>query len=284
MLSQFFKRNKHAPVFVHSDLMPILSGMNIDLRTFAINTDYQQRTLNSILNDLRRFVGERDIWFPAFNYDFCQNGIFDLKKSVSQVGSFAEYFRVNHAEWRTKTPIFSFTGEGSFPCLNAQGKFIDPFDFTSDFGRLQAENGVILFYGSDFSPTFIHFIERVFQDGPSYRYDKLFSGKVISDKTEELVTVKYHVKPSSLCVRYDVKKVASDLSNAGLLKSVSDRFQPCQAVEAKSMLDFCLEKLNQDSLYFLTEPSKSEVSKMLNKMGRRFLQSDFESQSLGEML
>ena len=276
MLTQDFKENRNAPIFVHSDLMPILSSKNIDLRKFSIDSDYQHHTLDSVVTDLRQFVGDGALWFPAFNYDFCQDGIFNLTKSVSQVGTFAEYFRVNHAEWRTHTPIFSFSGDGVPHCAGVKKEVIDPFDFGSDFCRLVTENGLILFYGANFSPTFIHFIERVSPGGPAYRYDKLFSGIVINGESKSSVTVKYHVMPSSLRIKYDTEKISRDLYEAGLLRSFPALFQPCYAITARSMLDFCLEKLNHDPLYFLTKSSNLEVSEALNKIGRRFLMSDFE--------
>ena len=265
------------PALVHSDLMPILVANQTDLRRFAVDEAFQDGVLSALYTQLQTLVRGRDLWLPTFNYDYCQKKKFDVAKTVSQVGIFSEYFRLKHSIWRTKTPIFSISGIGLEPpaCVTADGK-LDPFSVFSDFGHFVERDGLILFFGARFSPTFIHYIERCFRSGPLYRYDKIFEGIVSDGLSNSEISVNYHVIPRSVSVKYDVDKIAADLRSDGLLQPLPTPFHPCEVISARSMLDYCFQRLERDPYYFLTEDTVDLVAPMIKKIGRRLKITDFD--------
>lgn len=135
---------------------------------------------------------------------------------------------------------------------------------------------MILFFGARFSPTFIHYIERCFRDGPLYRYDKIFEGIVSDGESITETSVTYHVIPRSLSVIYDVNKIAADLRSEGLLQSLPTPFQPCEVLSARSMRDYCFQRLQRDPFYLLTRHTVELVAPMVEKLGRRLKIEDFD--------
>ena len=281
MLTSIMGSDSTAPVFVHSDILPIVSNYNIDIRTLIGDKDLEAVLMRRIVDQLRIHVDGRDLWMPGYNYMFCRDGVYDINQSVCEVGSLPEFFRLNVANWRTAVPVFSITGIGNAPDYHLDHTRIDPFSVFSDYHQLVARNGVILFYGAEFSPTFIHYIERIYRSGPIYRYDKFFSGVVIDGHKVTNATLIYHVIPKGMVIKYDMPKLFTDLVSAGVLHRLPTEFQPCFAIEARGMLEFCIQQLDIDPLYFLTESTKNMVETLLGKLGRRFALSDFNDQHQG---
>ena len=94
---------------------------------------------------------------PTYNYDFGKK-IYNIYKDKSQVGSFSEYFRKKFKKNRTQVPFYSDCSN-----QNLNNYFIKK-DLITPFGKIQSlicytqikKNS---FFGWDFSPTYIHFIE-----------------------------------------------------------------------------------------------------------------------------
>ena len=82
--------------------------------------------------------------------------------------------------------------------------------------------------------------------------------------------------PRSLSVVYDVNKIAADLRSEGLLQSLPTPFQPCEVLSARSMRDYCFQRLERDPFYFLTEDTVELVAPMVEKLGRRLEITDFD--------
>ena len=67
---------------------------------------------------------------------------------------------------------------------------LDPFGSDTVFGLIHRADGVVMMYGAPFNSfTAIHYIERL-SGGPLYRYDKLFSGKVLHGRWHVLQPVR----------------------------------------------------------------------------------------------
>ena len=62
-------RDAGCPVFVHSDLMPVMISNQTDLRRFSVDGAFREVVMGSLYNQLQTLVGSRDLWLPAFNYD-----------------------------------------------------------------------------------------------------------------------------------------------------------------------------------------------------------------------
>jgi len=222
---------------------------------------------------LKKIFQEIPIWMPTFNYDFPLSKEYDVHLTKSVVGALTDFFRTKHAAWRSEVPVFSFAGEGEKPYICENG-IIDAFGTNSVFGQLITNDGLIMFYGTDLLPaTFVHYCEQI-SGVLTYRYFKTFEGKVINDNREKNVTLKFHVRPLRNVLEYDIKKLEHDLYAEGLLKD----FTPFQTllIKARHFSEYITDRMKEDTLYLLTEDTRSWVEPKLQKLGRPFLITDFE--------
>lgn len=256
------------PVLVHADLVRVIGGVR--------GPGNRSGLLQAHADLVLAAADGRNVWMPAFNYSFTQTGEFHVQRDPSQVGVLTEHFRTACADWRSRVPVFSVSGSGPRPCLSTDYR-IDPFGSDSAFSRLTEQDGTILLYGATLETfTFRHYVERL-AGGPPYRYDKIFSGEII-DETEKCgIELLYHVRPLDGRTRYDNMRLASELTQQGLLKgAVLPRFS-VMAVAASYLKEFWRGQLLRDPLHFLDKDSRQWVESRLQRLGRRFILSDFES-------
>jgi aminoglycoside 3-N-acetyltransferase len=214
---------------------------------------------------------------PSFNYDYPATQEFNVYDTPSQVGVLTEYFRTQIAIWRSPVPIFSFTGDDLEPKLKID-TMIDPFGQNSLFQQMTEDNTLIMYYGINgiHPSTIVHYCERV-SGKLCYRYDKIFSGKVISlDKIYD-VKLYLQVRPrSAKTLDYDWIRLEKDLMQAGLLLAISDFRFEIRLMKAADLAHFWIEKIQEDPLYLLDTNTRVWVESKLDELGRPFLLTDFE--------
>jgi len=256
------------PVFVHSD----------PFRAARMVKPVRDRTalLDAHIDMICHAGCERSLWLPAFNYDFPRTGIFDVRESESQLGPIPERFRTSAAAWRTPIPIFSIAGIGYDP-RPRWGVRTDPFGPDSIFAELVNQDGVVLYYGDTFHyNTLVHFSERT-SGGPVYRYDKTFPGRVImADGSVLEGSLDYHVRPMNTGLEYDWPRLKTEAINAGVCRHL-DGYPEILAASAKGLSDLWVSNLQRDPFSLLDEPTRRWAEPQVDKLGRRFLISDFES-------
>jgi aminoglycoside 3-N-acetyltransferase len=254
-------------VFVHSD----------PFRAARLVKPVRDRNvfLDSHIALLRETTEGRALWLPMFNYDFGRTGVFDVRDSESQLGPIPERFRVAHAEWRTPIPIFSISGIGQDP-QPRWGFETDPFGDNSIFASLVRQDGVILYYGDTFHyNTLVHFSERA-SGGPVYRYDKLFPGVVVmSDGSRVEGSLDYHVRPLGTGLDYDWARLLQEALNAGVCRR-SEGAPEVLAASARALSDLWVNDILRDPYALLDEKTRGWAEPAIEKLGRRFVLSDFE--------
>lgn len=208
------------PLLLHVDLLQIGLLENVEGRE-ALCQAYLDLFLESF--------SDTALLIPTFNYDFCQNGIYDVVESPSQVGAFTDYVRKKYPETRTQTPVFNFCclGCSSFN-LNPTSEAFGPGSLWEDFTE---QGGGVLFLGAPFSTnTFIHHVEE--SECVSYRYRKRFDGIIQKGEQKKRHTLYYRVRPlsESESVVYDWDR----LENETISKFPLGRKQ-CLYFEAKSL-------------------------------------------------
>lgn len=258
----------NGPVFVHTDAFTA-AGLIGHPRN---RLDFLMAHV-ALLGDA---AGERPLWLPAFNYDFSRTGSFDVASDPSQVGPIPEQFRTTMADWRTPIPMFSVAGTGTAPDLQ-WGPGTDPFGTDSIFARLVAEDGVVLYYGDTFSyNTLMHFAERK-AGGPPYRYDKSFPGRVVlKDGSSVGGWLDYHVRPLGMSLDYAWPALLDRALAAGVCKRLADHPQVLCA-SASALCEMWVSDVRKDPVALLDAASRAWVEPALERLGRRFLLSDFES-------
>ncbi len=256
------------PMFVHSD----------PFRTARLVERSRNRAsyLTSHVTMMRDIGDGRDLWLPAFNYDFPRTRVFDVLADEAQLGPLPEHFRVTASEWRSPVPIFSAAGIGSDPQIE-WGDNTDPFGDSSLFAKLVAMDGVILCYGETFAyNTILHYAERT-AGGPAYRYDKVFPGRVVMrDGTSVRGTLCYHVRPFGTGLDYDWPRLLEEALGAGVCRRV-DGCAELLAASAGGLCELWVNALSADPLALLDSRSRAWVEPALEDLGRRFLIGDFES-------
>jgi len=237
------------------------------------------KSRKELLEEHFSFVEEitwgKNLVFPSFNYKFLNNGLYSVESDQSQVGVLSEYFRCQKSLYRTDEPVFNFSSSKQLD-FKITDSLIDPFGKYSFFNYLYDNNDTILHYGSPFSSTtFLHYIER--KSGLlSYRYDKIFEGKIIYRDRVNPVKLLYHVRPMNEHLDYDYIKIENDLISNGIMIKVIEGKTSIMISNFKDMYDFITYKMKIDPFYLLDDESKKWVIPKVNLLGRKFKLTDFE--------
>ena len=153
-----------------------------------------EKIIHIFLNELIKYKKNLKILIPTFTYSFCRKKIFNIRKSLSEIGDFSNSCLKIKKFTRSMNPIFSFSTYNFKNDL----KLIDHntcFGINSIFDYFQKKEGKIIVLGTSFekSVTFLHHIEELHQ--VNYRYYKDFSGIVINKKNEKKkFKIKYFVR------------------------------------------------------------------------------------------
>ena len=273
----------NGPALVHSDIRGLLGRLDVDVRQFVSKSERSDALMGRLVDQLQGAVGERDLWIPAYNYDFCRTGLFDLRDAPAQVGALPEFFRTKKATWRSDTPVFSTSGTGR-PPESIPGDVVDPFGDQSEFHQLCERGGVLLFFGVLFSPTHTHYVERTSSPvGPLYRYDKCFSGNIrYSDHEERSVTLKYHVAPRGVPVKYDMPRLKEELVAANILRNLPPKFGRSYVASVAELTVFWRERLERDPFYFMDPTCRPELERLVDAKGGRLDIADFDDAHFGD--
>lgn len=275
-LSEILPKLCDGPVYVHSDLRYVIESLGVDFRQVIHDPHSKDVILEKAIVQLENLAGERDLWLPAYNYEFCKTGFFDVENDPTQIGILPEFFRKNKASWRTATPVFSTCGNGKKPNVNKDSK-IDPFGPGSEFDELLRRNGSFLFYGVAFSPTFTHYVERITDIGPLYRYDKNFSGIVKDGSVSKEVCLNYHVIPQGHRLKYDMSRLFQELIDRQYMKSLPPPYRNSYIIPARVLASFWKEQIEKDPFYLLDGPSRQLFEPLVLSKGGRLEIQDFEN-------
>jgi aminoglycoside N3'-acetyltransferase len=264
-IKSYLTLNNTNDLFVHTD---ISKGFKVAFN--SSKNDYIAEHIQLLLKL------NCNLLIPVYNYNFSKSKVFDVVNDTSQVGVINEYFRKNFAQWQTPIPFFSVAGTGRFPEINL-GHKINVFDDSSIWSHLYNNDSAIMYYGASFScTTIIHFVEEI-SSTLRYRYSKRFDGEVILSTNEiKKICINMHVRPLNYYLGYDWVKLECDLFENNIIKQFKDGLTDIKIINVKKLVDFWLNKLYENELYFLDNNSVFWVKPMLNKLKRPFELTDFE--------
>mgnify|MGYP001234589024 CR=1 FL=1 len=249
---------KLKPYYIHTDFFSFFLHLSKFKKFSKLN---QKDILNVMLKELKN-ISKNKLIIPTYNYDFGKTQKFDVIKDKSQIGSFSEYFRKKYLNNRSTVPFYSDCSTYSRSKLNHL-KINTPLGDHSTFDNLYKEKGKIAFFGSEFSPTYIHYIETKNFDRIIYRFYKKFTGKIKLKKKTKQVTVNMHVVPKKLKIQYDLKKIEKDLLNNKILKLRSSPLKfKYKILDVNKFHIFSSNKIKKNPYYFLTKKSISNVKKI----------------------
>ena len=209
------------------------------------NIDYK-KTIYFFLNELIKYKKNLKILIPTFTYSFCQKKIFNVKKSLSEVGDFSNSCLKMKKFTRSINPIFSFCTYN----FKNELKLIDHeicFGTNSIFDYFQKKKGRIIVLGTSFekSVTFLHHIEELHQ--VSYRYYKNFSGRVIDEKNHKKnFKIKYFARKKKLNKQIKDKKLVNFYKNFDCGR------HKVFYVKSNILQKKCLDKLTINELFLVS--------------------------------
>lgn len=251
--------------YIHSDFTAYCKLKKIKDSTlkFSSYESFSKNALHHMYNDIESSFGKNYI-LPTYNYDFPQKKKFNVKKDKGNTGIFSEFCRLNFTFHRSHVPIFSSISKNvnNLKFISKDLK-LNPFDKSSDFGILHKNNGFLVNFGSKFSPTFIHYIENQLGRNLLYRYKKSFFGKVyLNNNRSYKVELRFNVRPLSLELKYDLKKIKKDLLIEGLLRNkYFEKKINYQIVKSAEFYKYVLRKIEKDPYYLIDYNSKSLLKK-----------------------
>jgi len=256
-------------LIVHSNVMKAMKAIKLTTNAYEL--------LNNHIEALEYCASSRSLWIPTFNYQFPKTKFYDVESSKSEVGQLSEFARLYWADWRTQVPIYSFCGKGEKPQVD-EGSAIHPFGRNSVFSEIVKNDGVVLHYGTTINTTtIVHHVEEMLDNGPLYRYQKMFSGVVKkNDCSDKKVVIKNFVRPLNKYLEYDWEKIQGDLIKENILHKVNEGASFAYVFSARKMFEYLTHQMMLDQCYLIDDKSKSWLKPMINHLGRRIEQADFE--------
>lgn len=180
--------------WVSVDMITVPRAISVCREQFEDFADGVARTL------LERLGPRATVLVSAFNFQFPQRHVFDVRESAVQTGAFGGLLLRRHARLRTPQPFYSFFAFGARAIELMSGPLPSNTGTNSVFQWIMDREADLLTIGHHYvkSLTSVHHAEDV--AGVSYRYRKSFSGKVVrSDGTVGPATSTFLVRKIGTC-------------------------------------------------------------------------------------
>tara|TARA_Y200000002_G_C22678573_1_gene663092 strand:+ start:1819 stop:2538 length:720 start_codon:yes stop_codon:yes gene_type:complete len=175
-------------------------------------SDITSKIIDLIITKLK----PKNIYVPSFNYDFLKSKYYDYTNSKSQIGRFSEEFRSNYSNNRNYDPVFSYTSLYSDKIKSEWCKVA--FEKNSFFENIESNNYLVINIDLPyFTSTLIHYLEK--KHKVPYRFDKLFTGEVMSNNVKFNLNYSYYVRDINKKSIYLSDKIESLLKDKNILKN-----------------------------------------------------------------
>jgi aminoglycoside 3-N-acetyltransferase len=239
--------------------IPVEKGENKSIKSIKL-------ILEEMLFDL---VGETGtLLVPAFSYSFTgEKEKFDPKTTPSKVGGFSNYL-IRQGRWkRSMDPLFSMLGSG--PLVNELFANLPHTSFGHDclFARALQHDVKVCYLGIGNIVTAFHHFEYL--HNVPYRFDKNFSGTVVTENNEEEQTWTYFVRVFDSRTVSCVDHFEKDLLKQGIMKRVFIGNSHISVFNLKDYFDTARIYLERDIFTFIQEPIPLDELK-------RLIQDDLE--------
>ncbi|EAI4828556.1 TPA: AAC(3) family N-acetyltransferase [Campylobacter lari] len=259
-MQALFKHNDK--IFYKHDLIQALKKLGIkkgdiicihsEIYNLGIPLADNKILLQQILESFEEVVGsDGTIIMPTFTYSFCNKEIYDKVNSITKIGTLNEFFRKQKDVKRTNDPIFSFAIKGAKEELFLKDTE-SCFGVNSVYDILTKNAGKLIFFGNWEleGMTYFHYLEELAQ--VSYRYYKLFSGKIADEngmvKEWNINFYCRNTKKNSIASLKIVLNLLSCKNKINIIKYAG------ATISLMNIIDIykeCLKKLKDDETFFL---------------------------------
>lgn len=252
---------------VHTDISKIEIGILRDSK-------YGAKPQNRVINYLNQRLDHKELWFPAYNYDFGKTGKFNPLKDGTTVGAINSAVLNLPKSVRTFTPIYSHVGFGSVLKPKIK-KIYKPFGVDSEFQELLSVDAQVLFLGANFNSfTFLHYIEEV--NEINYRYKKIITGLLEIENQNHRTSLELKVRPLGKNLNYDWGKIEKDLQNNQIIRTIKEIQTKNIVISMAESLHLITNLIRKDPYYLLDSQTKEWVLRLMNEKNRPFQLEDFE--------
>jgi len=219
----------------------------------------KKQRLDLLIAAIEAAIGESGtLLMPAFSYSFTKQQPFDISNTPSAVGMVTERFRTQPGVRRTADPIFSFACRGPLAEELCALPVKECFGAESVFAALHRRNAHIVDLGCSMSHggTFVHYVETAY--GVNYRYQKIFSGQVISpDGRTSECSVVYNVRDLTRKSEADLRRLEKRLAADGKSRTAKVGRSRIMAVTAGDIFDTAWRMLDEDPASLIAEGARS---------------------------
>ena len=205
---------------------------------------------------LNKFFGTKGtVLVPTFTYSFCKTGIYNKKKTKSELGIFPEFYRNKKIDFRSNHPIFSFVSTGKLKNFFIKKNSNSSTGKGSLFEKFHKKNGKILLFGVGIHTcTFLHYIEQT--NKVPYRYSKYFFSKKNKKSFE------FYVRRIDTHFYYDpnkYSKLETALKKSVILKKLKRNKIVIKSVSSQSLFNFVKEKLEKNIFFIIGKKPKKII-------------------------
>lgn len=206
---------------------------------------------------------------PTFTFSFCNNEVFDVRKSKTSMGALAEYIRTRPNARRSLDPLLSMSVIGKQDHILDGDLGDNSLGVGSAYDRLHRTNDVkFLCFGSDFSEyfTYVHYVEKML-DVP-YRFDQEFHGTIIDwdgkayEDTHYIHTACGGVVPSAFPHFKEL------LVQKGMMQSVRMGDSEAVCIKERDVYSETVRQIRGNIHYFLKKPFVDEDLTKVYQYGR----------------
>lgn len=210
-------------------------------------------------------TSDRTLIFPVYNWDFCSDGIFDLKKTRSKVGALSETFRLWPGVQRTRNPLYSHCviGPKSKELLDLHISSV--WGDGSEFEWFEKNNIRMVRIGIEWNQlAFVHRIEEKGQ--VPYRYYKAFSGEMIDGDNKTPVDCQMYVRYLEVEVENSFSPLFDKLDELCLIEKSPVECFRMESIFAADMIKVGMGLLQNDIYAFVV--NRETVAEWVNNFGK----------------
>jgi len=106
-----------------------------------------------------------------------------------------------------------------------------------------------------------------------FRYDKKFTGLIVNDEESKETGVEFHVRPQGMDLEYNWELLYKLLINENVVHKLAPSVF---AIRCRDISRIWGESFKGDQFSILSVGSQETVKAHVKKLGRRFIQNDFE--------
>jgi len=208
---------------------------------------------SELFNFLSEMVEDGNFLIPSFTYNFCNTRVFDLKKTPSETGMFANYLIKHELISRTSHPIFSFVISGKDAKKISSGISNDAFGKGSIFESMHKVFGCkIVFINADFQYcTYCHYVEQ--KNNVKYRFLKSFPGRIIDGDQQYEDDFTYNVRSLDGTVITDLSRLKSLLTKKNVFKTISNDSFNISLIDVNDFVTYTEQYLRDDEHILLKD-------------------------------